>query len=144
MVLNCDHMCICYTCPGWRRSAFLTSFPFPRCGVRQLVFHTNKSCRSLSKSVVEAEVPCLSATWVTESCLSFDFDVPFHSLGWPCSLVIHLDGPRDLENTQRGSILVISLSRETHLLSSSTTWLVFSLWQNPLCYKGPTNTNENC
>lgn len=81
---------------------------------------------------------------VTESRLSFDFDVLFHSLGWLCSLVIHLDRPRDLENTQRGSILVISLSRETHLLSSSTTWLVFSLWQNPLCYKSPTNSNKNC
>lgn len=96
----------------------------------------------LSKSVIEAEVPCLSAPWVTESRLSFDFDVLSHSLGWPCSLVIHLDRPRDLENTQRGSILVISLSRETHLLSSSTTWLVFSLWQNPLCYKGPTKVTK--
>ncbi|KAB0369442.1 hypothetical protein FD755_019447 [Muntiacus reevesi] len=32
---------------GWRRCAFLTFFPFPQCGVRQLVSHASKSCRSL-------------------------------------------------------------------------------------------------
>lgn len=61
----------------------------------------------------------MSAPSVIESSLSFDSDVRFHSLGWLCSLVIHLDRPRDLEKPQRGSILVIPFLRRLiccHLL----------------------------